>query len=130
SLDTGAVTSASACPVSTSRRARRRASIAAIPPRREGRPIGTRPGSPTTIGRQARVTRGSRRAFETISGPIPAGSPKVIAMRGFSLIETVDFDVGFGAQVLDVGLKSLGGALVEEVIAQIVLDLIEVHFGG
>ena len=43
-----------------------------------------RAGGPYTIGSHASRTRGSSAAFRAISGPMPAGSPDVMAMRGFT----------------------------------------------
>src|SRR3954468_17328147 len=40
-------------------------------------------GDPETIGAHAARTRGQGAAFAAASGPMPAGSPAVIATRGF-----------------------------------------------
>ena len=40
------------------------------------------PGRPPASGRQSAVTRASSAALSAISGPIPAGSPVAMAMRG------------------------------------------------
>src|SRR5438094_10194149 len=40
-------------------------------------------GGPYTTGSQTSRTRGSAAAFAATSGPIPAGSPTVMATRGF-----------------------------------------------
>ena len=50
-------------------------------------------GRPRMMGSQARRTRSSRKALETISGPMPAGSPRVMAMRGFGINGGFFFEV-------------------------------------
>src|SRR5581483_8593405 len=45
-----------------------------------GRPAGSRAGSPTTVGVQYSCSLGH--ALATISGPIPATSPRVMSRRG------------------------------------------------
>jgi len=79
--------------------------------------------------------RGSRRALARPPDQY-AGHPRVIAIAGLhkrpspsGLVEAIDFDVGFGTQVLHVGLKALGAALLEEISAR-VLDFHPRHLGG
>src|SRR5690349_4515832 len=76
------------------------------------------------FGARSRTTRsapggGSAITFSTISGPIPRGSPSVMAMRGRTVLET-DVDVGAFLQLLQV--------LVHRVaLAEVRLDLVP-HF--
>src|ERR1700730_13571008 len=47
-------------------------------------------GSPTTRGRHVCLTRASSAALRLISGPMPAGSPVAIAMRGRRALAMTD----------------------------------------
>ena len=47
-----------------------------------GESVASTPQSPKISGRETRLITGSASALRTISGPIPAGSPMVMAMIG------------------------------------------------
>src|SRR5205823_2433867 len=81
----GAVAIAATTPCFASSTARTIVSYAARPASALRTPGSNRPPSaePYTIGSHTSVTRPSPAARSAISGPIPAGSPAVMAMRGF-----------------------------------------------
>src|SRR5437867_3470065 len=67
--------------------------------------------SPTRSGRQTSRTSGRAAALRQISGPMPKGSPVVIAMMGF-MGETRDGDGGSGAGPGPAASDAVGGALL------------------
>ena len=86
SLLTGAVAMPATTPACASRTAAQIASYAARPAvrRQHARARTTlRPAGRTGPARRRSSTRDPRDALRAISGPMPAGSPTVIAMRGF-----------------------------------------------